>query len=65
MLSFPSFRHVGHCRVPASFGQSTPMHDFLTGSSAAIVVDIEDGEEGLKALAKSVPAPMDLDALSC
>lgn len=21
-----SFKHVGHCRVPASFGQSVPMH---------------------------------------
>lgn len=37
-LSFPSFRHVGHCRAPASFGQSTPRQGFFAGSRLAIVL---------------------------
>lgn len=36
-LSFPSFRHVGHCRAPASFGQSVPRQGFFAGSGVAIV----------------------------
>ena len=36
-LSFPIFRHVGHCKVPASFGQSTPMHRFFVDATSAIV----------------------------
>ncbi len=32
----PSFRHVGHCKVPASFGQSTPIHFLFAGGSTAM-----------------------------
>lgn len=36
-LSFPSFKHVGHCNVPASFGQSTPIQRFFVASVVAIM----------------------------
>jgi len=41
-LSFnPSFRHVGHCRLPASFSQSTPIHFRFAGGSAVMLrVDV-------------------------
>ncbi len=32
----PSFKHVGHWRVPASFSQSTPMHFFFSGDFAVM-----------------------------
>lgn len=35
-LSFPSFKHVGHCKAPASFEQSKPIHGFLEASTVAI-----------------------------
>lgn len=37
-FSFPSFRHVGHCRAPASFGQSIPTQGFFIGSGVVIGV---------------------------
>lgn len=45
-LSFPSFRHVGHCRVPASFGQSAPMHCFFAEVSAAMTTTYGWASEG-------------------
>lgn len=33
----PIFKHVGHCKEPASLGQSLPMHFFFVGGSSAIV----------------------------
>jgi len=39
----PSFRHVGHCREPASLGQSTPRHFFLAGGSTAMTSTGEHG----------------------
>jgi len=32
----PNFRHVGHCRVPASLGQSTPIHFLFAGGTTVI-----------------------------
>ncbi len=37
MLSIASFRHVGHCRVPASFGQATPTHFLLSVAAGAML----------------------------
>lgn len=37
VLSFPSFRQVGHCRVPTSFLQSSPIQSFLLGPVAAMM----------------------------
>jgi hypothetical protein len=37
----PSFRHVGHCRLPASFSQSTPRHFFLVGGSDVMTAGVE------------------------
>lgn len=31
-----SFRHVGHCKDPASLGQSAPKHFFLAGGSSMV-----------------------------
>ena len=41
MLSFPSLRQVGHCKVPASFGHSSPMQAFLIGTSAAMLALVQ------------------------
>lgn len=30
-LSLPILRQFGHCRAPASFSHSTPMHFFISG----------------------------------
>lgn len=35
----PSFKHVGHCRAPASLSQSAPRHFFLAGGSEVMVDD--------------------------
>lgn len=37
VLSFPSFRQVGHWRVPASFLQLSPIQSFLLGPVAAMM----------------------------
>lgn len=37
LLSFPSFRQVGHWRVPASLLQSSPIQRFLLASLAAMM----------------------------
>lgn len=33
----PSFKHVGHCKEPASFSQSAPKHFFFVGGSDVMV----------------------------
>lgn len=37
----PSLRHVGHCKDPASFSQSTPKHFFFAGGSEVMVLALE------------------------
>lgn len=37
VLSFPSFRQVGHWRVPASFLQSSPIQSFSRVAVAAMM----------------------------
>jgi hypothetical protein len=36
-LSLPIFRQLGHCKVPASFWQSTPMHLRFTAPSVVML----------------------------
>lgn len=36
-LSISSFKHVGHCRDPASFGQSTPLHFLFSIAAGAML----------------------------
>lgn len=43
-LSAPILRQVGHCRVPATLSQSTPIH-FRVVTSAVMVDRVDDGEE--------------------
>lgn len=37
-LSIPSFKHVGHCKDPAAFEQSTPSHFFFSAAAGAILI---------------------------
>lgn len=39
-LSVPAFKQVGHCKVPASLGHSTPIH--LRGATAAAMTEIKE-----------------------
>lgn len=52
-LSLPIFWQVGHCRVPASLGQSFPRHlRFSDGPTLGVMVDVfeiglwRDGVDG-------------------
>jgi hypothetical protein len=38
----PNFRHVGHCKAPASFPQSAPRHFAFDGISGVLLTMVTD-----------------------